>query len=207
MLSVKARLDLEKSALFILMTIPLLLTTFLFFTNGLGANPVEAATHRTGIWALRLLILSLAVTPARIFFGWRRLIIFRRMIGLFSFAYALVHFSIYLLFDQELDFSQTAADVAKRPYITVGFSALMLMVPLAVTSNSWMLKKMGAKLWRKLHQLTYVIAILVTIHFLWLVKLDKREPAIYAAIIALLLGVRIFEKLKTAKSIKVPSSP
>lgn len=207
MLSVKARSHLEKSALFILMTIPLLLTTFLFLTNDLGANPVEAATHRTGIWALRLLILTLAVTPARIFFGWHRPIIFRRMIGLFSFAYALVHFSIYLVFDQELDFSQTAADVAKRPYITVGFSALMLMVPLAVTSNSWALKKMGAKLWRKLHQLTYVIAILVAIHFLWLVKLDKGEPATYAGIIALLLGVRIFVKLKTVKSIKVRSSP
>lgn len=196
MVSPKTRIKLEKVGLFVLMSIPLIFISYLFFTHGLGANPVEAATHRTGLWALRLLLLSLLVTPLRLIFSWRRPIVFRRMIGLFSFVYALAHFGIYLFFDQELDFSETAADIAKRPYITLGFAAFVLMVPLAVTSNAIMLKKLGAKRWRQLHKLSYLIAILVVIHFLWVVKADIREPSVYAILLCILLGVRIFELVK-----------
>ncbi len=196
MIGPKARLRLEKISLFVLMSTPLIWTSYLFFTHGLGANPVEAATHRTGLWALRLLLITLLITPLRIIFSWRRPIVFRRMIGLFAFVYALTHFGIYLFFDQELDFSETATDIAKRPYITIGFAAFLLLLPLVVTSNTFMLKKIGAKRWRQVHKLIYPITLLVVIHFVWVVKADFSGPGIYAATLAVLLGVRIFNSVR-----------
>lgn len=196
MISPKARLKIEKTSLFILMSMPLIWTSYLFFTHGLGANPVEAATHRTGLWALRLLLLALTITPLRIIFSWRRPIVFRRMIGLFSFVYALTHFFIYLFFDQELDFSETAADIAKRPYITLGFVALVLMLPLVLTSNTFMLKKIGPKRWRQLHKVIYPVVILVVIHFVWVVKADLTDPGIYAVALVVLFAVRIFNSVR-----------
>ena len=194
--SKNVRLRLQKTGLALALYAPLAIIAFQFLTNGLGANPVEAATHNTGLWALRILLLTLAITPLRILFLWRRPLLFRRMLGLASFAYAAVHFMIYLIFDQDLEFSSTFDDVVKRPYITIGFAALVLMVPLALTSNSYMLKKLGARKWRTLHKLAYVIAILVVVHFVWSVKADITEPLVYGVILALLVGVRVYEKLK-----------
>jgi sulfoxide reductase heme-binding subunit YedZ len=199
-LSHKTRLRLEKTLVFLLLLSPLAVIGYKFFSNGLGANPVEAATHRTGLWALRFLLLSLLITPLRILWHWRRPLLFRRMVGLFAFAYAVAHFAVYLVFDQELDFSGTWDDVVKRPYITIGFTALVLMIPLAATSNSYMLKKLGAKRWRLLHKLSYAIAIFVVIHFIWSVKADVREPLTYAGILAALFAIRGYEKVKAQRA-------
>ncbi len=157
----------------------------------LGANPVEKTQDTLGIWGLRLLLATLAVTPLREIGGWPRLQLFRRMLGLYAFAYILLHFLFYLLVDQALDWRQLATDIAKRPYITVGFAALLLLVPLALTSTRRAMRRLGRR-WLMLHRLVYPAAILGCVHFWWQVKADVREPLVYAAIAALLLGWRLF---------------
>lgn len=159
-------------------------------TNDLGANPVEALTHETGLWALRLLLLTLAVTPLRRLMGWGWLPRTRRTLGLFSFGYVLVHLLIYLVLDRALDWSTIGEDVLKRPYITVGFAALVLMLPLAVTSTRGWVRRLGRR-WKQLHRLVYLIGVLGVLHFLWLVKADLREPGLYAGLLALLLLARL----------------
>lgn len=159
-------------------------------TNDLGANPVEALTHETGLWALRLLLLTLAVTPLRRLTGWGWLPRTRRTLGLFSFGYALLHLLIYLVLDRALDWSTIGADILKRPYITVGFAALVLMLPLAVTSTRGWVRRLGRR-WKQLHRLVYLIGVLGVLHFLWLVKADLREPGLYAGLLALLLLARL----------------
>ena len=191
-LRAKERLRLEKAVLLLLMLLPLGRLVFDYAGNALGANPVETLTHRTGDWAIRILLLSLAVTPVQIILRYRRAILFRRLLGLTAFFYAFLHFGVYLVFDQELSFNDTLADVAKRPYITVGFAALMLLIPLAITSTDGMIKKFGAKRWRRLHQTVYVVAILAVIHYLWLVKADITAPVIYGVILAALFGLRLY---------------
>jgi sulfoxide reductase heme-binding subunit YedZ len=156
----------------------------------LGANPVETLTHVTGDWALRFLVLSLCVTPARRWLGWSSLAPERRTLGLFAFGYACLHIATYLVFDLGLSFSTLAEDVLERPYITAGFVAFLSLVPLAATSTRASIKRLGHR-WRQLHQLAYLAAIAACVHFVWLVKADWLEPAIYAAVVGFLLVLRL----------------
>lgn len=159
----------------------------------LGANPVEELIHRFGIWGLNFLLITLALTPLRHLTGKNWLIRFRRMLGLFAFFYILMHFLAYAGVDQRFDLSAIFEDIAKRPFITIGFTAFLLLIPLAVTSTNGMMKRLGRR-WQKLHRLVYVIAILGVWHFYWQVKLDTLEPVIYAAMLAVLLGFRIWRR-------------
>jgi sulfoxide reductase heme-binding subunit YedZ len=159
----------------------------------LGANPVEKVQDTLGIWGLRLLLATLAVTPLRVLTHSPKLHHFRRMLGLFAFAYVAMHFLWYLFVDQAFDWEQLAADVVKRPYITAGFTALLLLLPLALTSTRRAMRRLGRR-WERLHRLVYPAAILACVHYWWQVKADIREPAIYAGVLALLLGWRLFER-------------
>ncbi len=182
-----------KPLTFILCLLPFALLLFDAFSDALGANPVEKITHRTGDWTLRLLLLTLSVTPLRRLSGWNDLPRIRRMLGLFTFFYACLHFLTYLVFDQFFDLQEIYKDIVKRPYITLGFSAFVLLIPLAATSTNAMMKRLGRR-WRQLHQLVYVIATLGVLHYLWLVKKDLREPLIYAMILLLLLAWRVWAR-------------
>lgn len=177
--------------------IPFALLFYGALKDTLGANPVEALTHATGEWTLRFLLLTLAVTPLRRLSGITDLLRFRRMLGLFAFFYALLHFLVYLLLDQSLLLEEIVADIVKRPYITVGFIAFVLLIPLAATSTKGMMRRLGRR-WKRLHQLVYLIVLLGVLHFLWQVKADWLEPAIYAAVfIALLLARVLPARLKS----------
>ena len=180
-----------KPAVFALCLLPFAQLAWGAFTDGLGANPVETITHATGDWALRLLLVTLAVTPLRKLTGLHLLMRVRRMLGLFSFFYALLHFTTYAVLDASLDPAYILEDVLERPYITVGFTALVLLLPLAATSTNAMVRRLGGRNWRNLHRLAYLIAGLGVLHFLWLVKADLREPLAYAAVYALLMVLRL----------------
>jgi sulfoxide reductase heme-binding subunit YedZ len=157
--------------------------------RALGANPVEKIQDTLGIWGLRLLLVTLMITPLRVVGGWPRLQLFRRMLGLFAFSYISLHFAWYLFVDQAFAWSQLLADVAKRPFVTAGFLAFALLVPLAVTSTQGSMRRLGRR-WQKLHRLVYLAAVLGCVHYWWQVKADVREPLVYAGIAALLLGWR-----------------
>jgi methionine sulfoxide reductase heme-binding subunit len=161
-------------------------------TDNLGANPIDEITDQTGIWTLRLLLVTLAVTPARRLTGWNRLIQLRRMLGLFAFFYASLHFMTYLWLDQFFAFEDIIDDVMERPFITVGFTSFVLLIPLAITSTTAMIKRLGGKWWQRLHRLVYATAIGGVVHYLWLVKADMRLPLIYGSILALLLAYRLW---------------
>lgn len=175
--------------------LPLALIVHDMFTDGLGAEPIEELTHRTGKTALVLLMVTLAVTPVRRILRWNGVVRARRMLGLFAFFYAFLHFGVYL-FDQGLivdpgfQWAYVIEDVAERPYVTAGFTALVLMVPLAATSTRSAIRKLG-KRWQKLHRLVYLVAGLGVLHFLWLVKQDLREPLIFAGVLAFLMLFRL----------------
>ena len=158
--------------------------------DGLGANPVEKLTHETGEWTLRFLLLTLSLTPLRQWSGQPAWIRFRRMLGLYAFFYLSCHFSIWFVADHSLDLASMFEDIVKRPYITLGFSAFVLMIPLALTSNQAMIRLLGRK-WKKLHRLVYLIILLGVLHFIWLVKADYLEPSIYAIIAVVLLVHRV----------------
>jgi sulfoxide reductase heme-binding subunit YedZ len=158
---------------------------------GLGANPVEALEHGFGDWTLRFLLVTLSITPLRRLLRTPSLIKFRRMFGLFTFFYGCAHFTIYLWLDKFFNLHEILADVAKRKYITVGFTAFVLLIPLALTSTAGWIRRLGGKRWRALHRLIYAAAIAGVIHYLWLVKADKREPLEYGAVLAVLLGYRV----------------
>ncbi|MDH3538168.1 MAG: sulfoxide reductase heme-binding subunit YedZ [Gammaproteobacteria bacterium] len=160
------------------------------FNDGLGANPVEKLTHETGDWTLRFLLITLALTPLRQWTGQAAVIRFRRMLGLYTFFYVSCHFLIWFVADHSLDPGGMIEDIVKRPYITLGFSAFVLMTPLAITSSQAMIRRLGRK-WKTLHQLVYLIIVLGVLHFLWLVKADYLEPAIYAIIAIILLAHRL----------------
>lgn len=160
------------------------------FTDGLGADPVKSITHRTGWWTLALLLLTLSITPIRRITGYNRLVQQRRMLGLFAFFYATLHLLTYVVLDQTLDLSYVGEDIAKRPYITIGFTAWLLLVPLAVTSTKGWIRRLG-KRWVRLHRLVYLVATLGVIHFYWQVKKDVREPLIFAAVLGVLLAFRL----------------
>ena len=180
-----------KVLLFVLCLIPLALMIVDGLYNRLGTNPIEEITHRTGDWTLRFLLITLTVTPARRLLGRPELLRLRRMLGLFAFFYASLHFVTYFWLDQFFDFAEIAKDVIKRPFITIGFAAFILLIPLAVTSTNRMMRRLGRR-WQQLHRLVYVIAIAGVLHYWWLVKADVRTPAIYASLLAVLLGYRVW---------------
>jgi sulfoxide reductase heme-binding subunit YedZ len=157
--------------------------------DGLGADPVASITHRSGDWALRLLLLTLAITPLRRATGWTSLTRLRRPLGLYAFFYACVHFATYLVLDLGGYWAQIGEELVKRPYILVGFLAWLGLVPLALTSTKALMRRLGRN-WLRLHRIVYAIAILAVTHYLWLVKADLREPLLYAGILALLLLLR-----------------
>jgi sulfoxide reductase heme-binding subunit YedZ len=183
--------SLIKPAVFLTSLTPLTLLIYRAINDDLGANPLETITHQTGLWTLYFLLITLTITPARKFLGWNRLGALRRMLGLFGFFYALVHFLTYLVFDHFFDWPEIVKDIVKRPYITVGFSAFVLLIPLAVTSTSGMIRRLGGERWKCLHSLVYVIGTLGIYHFLWLVKADTREPLLYGVLLTLLLATRM----------------
>lgn len=187
-----------KPGIFVLCLIPLALMVYDGFTGGLGVNPVEAITHRTGDWTLRLLLVTLLMTPLRRVFGWRWPLRIRRMLGLFSFFYACLHLLIYVWLDQFFDPIAIVSDVIERPFITVGMLAFLGLIPLAITSTNGMMRRLGRR-WKSLHRLIYPIAILGVLHFWWLVKADIREPLVYALILAVLLGYRVAGYLRRAR--------
>jgi methionine sulfoxide reductase heme-binding subunit len=163
-------------------------------THNLGANPIDEITDQTGIWTLRMLLITLAVTPARRLTGWNRLIQLRRMLGLFAFFYGSLHFITYIWLDQFFAIEEIIADVMERPFITVGFASFVLLIPLAVTSTTAMIKRLGGKWWQRLHRLAYAIAIGGVVHYLWLVKADIQQPLLYGSILAVLLMYRLWDR-------------
>ncbi|HLV27067.1 MAG TPA: protein-methionine-sulfoxide reductase heme-binding subunit MsrQ [Gemmatimonadales bacterium] len=180
-----------KPVVFLLSLLPLVLLVRGAFTDSLGANPIEALELRTGHWTLRFLLLTLAITPVRKLTGWSALIGWRRMLGLFTFLYATLHFITYAALDQALDFGLIVEDVAEHPYVTIGFATWLLLIPLAVTSTKGWVRRLGGKRWVALHRLVYVCAIGGSVHYLWAVKQDIRGPLLYMSILALLLGWRL----------------
>jgi sulfoxide reductase heme-binding subunit YedZ len=176
--------------------VPLVLLVLRLVTDPLVTNPISVATNTLGDWTLRLLLLSLTMTPLRILFGLSWPVTLRRLLGLFAFAYGLLHFSLWIVIDHFFDWPEMAADIAKRPYVTVGFTALVLLVPLAATSTAGMVRRLGARAWRRLHRLVYAIAVLGVIHYLWLAKVGVTGPYYYAAWLAVLLAVRVADALR-----------
>ncbi len=181
-----------KAAVFVACLVPFARLGLRAWQHELGANPIEYITRATGWWTLTLLMITLAVTPARKLLAQPWLLRLRRMLGLFAFFYASLHFTTYIWLDQFFDLGDIAKDVVKRPFITVGFTAFVLLIPLAATSTNAMVKRLGARRWQWLHRAVYVIGILGVTHFLWLVKKDIREPLAFIAILACLLGLRLW---------------
>jgi sulfoxide reductase heme-binding subunit YedZ len=169
---------------------PLVRLAFKGLTDGLGANPIEFITLSTGTWTLVFLLASLSITPLRRLTAQGWLIRFRRLIGLFAFFYACLHFTTYVWLDKFFEFEEMLKDVAKRPFITAGFLAFLLLIPLAATSTQWAIRKLGRK-WQWLHRLVYLSACAAVVHFWWKVKADTREPAIYASVLSILLLLRL----------------
>ena len=182
-----------KLLVFTLCLAPTLVLIWDSVTGGLSVNPIEDITHRTGDWALRFVLLTLAVTPFRWLSGWNEVIRYRRMLGLFTFWYASLHFSTYIVFDHFFDIRSIADDVIERKYVTAGFLGFVLMLPLAVTSTQGWIRRLG-KRWSVLHRLIYVTAVAGVVHFLWLVKLETSEPLVYAAVLSGLLLVRVVRR-------------
>jgi methionine sulfoxide reductase heme-binding subunit len=190
-----------KVVVFIVCLIPVVGLIHRALTGGLGANPVEFLQHATGDWTLRFLIFTLAITPLRQILRFPELIRFRRMLGLFAFFYVCLHFLTYIGPDQSFDFAGMLKDVVKRPFITVGFLAFVLLIPLAITSTVGWIRRLGGKRWQLLHRAIYVSATLGVIHYYWLVKSDVRKPLFYGALVAILLAYRVW--VAVAKKVKV----
>ena len=196
-----------KPIVFLAALIPLGLLAYGALRGDLGANPIETITHQTGLWTLILLLATLGITPLRRFTGINWLIQYRRMLGLFAFFYGCLHLTTYLWLDQSFDLHAIVKDVYKRPFITAGFTGFMLMVPLALTSTKGWIRRLG-KRWQILHRLIYFSAAAGVTHFIWLVKKDIREPLIYGAILAVLLGIRVvFWMQKSRRSTSPSVSP
>jgi methionine sulfoxide reductase heme-binding subunit len=193
-----------KAGVWLLALLPLVRLIWLGFNDDLGANPVEFVEHSTGTWALIFLLVTLSMTPIRLITGQLWQIQLRRLLGLFMFFYACLHIITYVWLDFALIWDEMLIDITKHPRILVGMAAFLLTIPLAVTSNSYMIKKLKSN-WKKLHQLVYVIAILVVVHYLLLVKKDLTEPIYYAAALLILFGIRIYYKYKTNTKIAITS--
>ena len=180
-----------KSIAFLLALLPLARLIIGFALDKLGANPIELITRSTGTWTLSFLMITLAVTPLRRITQWHWLLKLRRMFGLFAFFYACLHFTTYVWLDQFFDWPAIWKDILKRRFIWIGFSALVLLIPLALTSTNAAVRKIGARNWQRLHRLVYVIATVGVVHYWWLVKKDITQPALYAAVLTLLLAFRV----------------
>ena len=185
----------SKPVLFILILFPSLLWAYQFVTGNLGVNPIEKLMDELGLMALRLIIITLMITTLSNIKSLKSIVVLRRMIGLFAFYYVCLHFSTYIVLDHFLDMQFIIQDIIKRPFITFGFISFLFLIPLASTSTNNMIKRLGFKLWKKIHYLIYPVAILASMHFYVLVRADKTEPVIYMGIIILLLLQRIFKKL------------
>ena len=185
----------SKPVLFILILFPSLLWAFQFVTGNLGVNPIEKLMDELGLMALRLIIITLMITTLSNIKPLKSIVVLRRMIGLFAFYYVCLHFSTYIVLDHFLDMQFIIQDIIKRPFITFGFISFLFLIPLASTSTNNMIKRLGFKLWKKIHYLIYPVAILASMHFYVLVRADKTEPVIYMGIIILLLLHRIFKRL------------
>jgi len=185
-----------KVVLFVAALGPLVWLGWGAWTGALGANPIETITRETGTWTLRLLVLTLAITPLRRLTGWNDAIRFRRMLGLFAFFYGTLHLLTYVWLDQFFDGAAILKDVYKRPFITAGATALFAMLPLALTSTAGMIRRLGGRAWRRLHRLGYLAAVAGVVHYWWLVKADIRRPRTYALLLAMLLGYRAFVALR-----------
>ena len=185
----------SKPFLFILILFPSLLWAYQFVTGNLGVNPIEKLMDELGLMALRLIIITLMITTLSNIKPLKSIVVLRRMIGLFAFYYVCLHFSTYIVLDHFLDMQFIIQDIIKRPFITFGFISFLFLIPLASTSTNNMIKRLGFKLWKKIHYLIYPVAILASMHFYVLVRADKTEPVIYMGIIILLLLHRIFKRL------------
>ena len=194
-----------KIPVFLLALVPVALLVRGMLTGNLGVNPAETVQLQTGRWALKFLLTSLAITPVRRLTGWNIVIQYRRMLGLFAFFYATLHFASYIVLDQYFALDAMMADIVKRPFITVGFTAFVLMAPLALTSTKGWIRRLGRR-WQLLHRLIYVSAICAIVHFAWKVKVFTGDPVIYAAVLTFLLGFRIVWMLRKGL-IRPPSGP
>jgi sulfoxide reductase heme-binding subunit YedZ len=193
-----------KPAVFLACLVPFAQLLYGTFWGDLGANPVETITNTTGIWTLRLLVVTIAITPARWLTKVNTLILFRRMIGLFAFFYATLHFMTYFVLDHSLMFDGLWEDVVKRPYITMGFSAFVLMIPLALTSTKGWIRRLGGQRWNLLHRLVYASAMLGVVHYWWKVKLDTTYPRYYAIGVGALLAIRIWKAVAKRQAARAP---
>ena len=182
--------------------LPLMLLVAGGLRDALGANPIEHITRATGDWTLRLLLLTLAVTPLRQLTGWHWLVRLRRTLGLYAFFYASLHLLIYLWLDQFFEFDSIVKDIIDRPFITIGFGAFMLMLPLAATSSNGMIRRLGGRAWQRLHRVVYPVGVLGVAHYWWLVKKDITEPVIYALVLGALFGVRIWHARRQRSAIR-----
>jgi methionine sulfoxide reductase heme-binding subunit len=198
------RIRWSKIALFAACLAPLGLLAWRAMSAGLTANPIEFITHFTGDWTIRLIVATLAISPLRKLLGFPALIRYRRMLGLFAFFYCSLHFLTYFWLDKFFDLNAIAHDVAKRPFITAGFTAFVCMAPLAVTSTAGWIRRLGGKRWQRLHSLLYVTAIAGVVHYYWLVKSDIRLPALYGTLVALELGQRVIARLRKREARPAP---
>lgn len=184
-----------RPTLFILLLLPALYYTYGYWQESLGANPLEAIIRGLGDWGLRILLITLAISPLRRLLNWPQILRTRRMFGLYVYFYVVLHLLGYLWFEQFFDWEEIWFDILERPFITIGMAAVVLLTPLAITSTKGMIRRLG-KNWKRLHLLIYPISIMAVIHFWWMVKLDVTEPMIYSGILALLLLERFFRKMK-----------
>ena len=192
-----------KLALFLLALLPFGRLLWAAWTGDFGPNPVEFVQRWTGTWTLNFLLLTLCITPLRVWTQWHWLLRLRRMLGLFTFFYATLHFLSFIGFDHSFDVDAIAWDIFKRPFVTVGFAAFVLLIPLAATSNQWAIRKLGGRRWQKLHRNVYLIGILAAVHYFWLVKATALLwPLAYSVALAFLLGWRVRERRR--KAIPVP---
>jgi sulfoxide reductase heme-binding subunit YedZ len=180
-----------KTGVWIVCLAPLATLLYRAYAGELGANPIDFVTKWLGISTLRVLLASLTMTPLRILFGWSWPITLRRLLGLFAFFHVCLHFGVWVVLDHFFDWETMGADIVKRPFMTVGMAALLLLLPLAATSTAGMIKRLGAVAWRRLHRLAYVAGVLGVLHFLWLSKVGRQEPYVYVAWLVVVLGVRL----------------
>jgi sulfoxide reductase heme-binding subunit YedZ len=191
-----------KVVVFLMALIPLGKLAIGAYLDALGANPIEKITHVTGYWTLTFLLITLTITPLKRLSGWLWPMRLRRMLGLFAFFYAVLHFSTYLVLDQFFDWDNIVKDIVKRPYITIGFSAFVLLIPLAMSSSDAMIRRIGGKRWKALHAMIYPCAIAGVVHFCWLVKKDLTNPLIFAVLLCLLLATRLLFRFLDANKRK-----
>ncbi len=185
-----------KPVVFLLCFLPLPLLAWNFFAGNLSFNPVEDITHTTGRWALRFLLATLAISPLRRLTGFKELIRFRRMLGLFAFFYGVTHFTIYIWLDHFFDMAAVFADIPERPFITAGFTAFVIMIPLAITSTKKWIGRLGGRRWQLIHQLIYVSAIAGILHYLWIGKVIELAPAAYVGSFTILMGFRLLSRFR-----------